>query len=435
MTRTIIVVAALAAFLLPATTFAAEHGDAEKAVPVGPPQPRVLEGFKAQGLPPRGTDPSWLAYQEGRKLFAEKRLGESLLAFRKAIDARKSLFGRASSDIEAALASKEAAKARGSLSSLMRLLAARDLIPQELQSIRERSEGSPITEMALIRERVTSNPLHDLIDATLLVVENRGLARIGDSLSALQKAAEELASYPEAEFWVGKVYLAEGEARLAELQVARACDMGSSLENVGDLAEMLGVLAGILRSEGNLKDCEAALRKIADASDLFAGKDEYYRDSMERILATQGIDKFMDLYRVEEKLALNAYSELGSFYLDAGRPIATIYFAAAVNASLTTAMGDIKLDEPRYSFSGISDLLKRILADGDRSRYAEEVGLWKDLVLLGQALAATGDRESAREIWTAVSSVPAPEPWKKRAQAALARPQASGVNASKRSSQ
>lgn len=432
MTRTTIAAAALAAFLLPALAFSAEHGDSEKAAPVGPPQPRVLEGYKPQGLPPRGTDPSWLAYQEGRKLFAEKRLGEALLSFKKAIDTRKSLFERASSDIEAALDAKEAAKARGSLSALVSLLASRDLIPQELEAIRERSEGSIVTEMALLRERVTSNPLHGLIDAALLVVEDRGLSRFGDSLAALKKAAEELASYPEAEFWVGKVYLAESEAKLAELQVARACEMSSSLENAGDLAEMLGVLAGIFRSEGDLKDCEAALRRIADASELFSGKDEHYRNSMERILARQGIDKFMDLYRVDESLALSAYSELGSLYLDAGRPIATIYFAAAVNASLTAAMGDIKTDEPRYSFSGIVDLLKRILADAERSHYAEGSGLWKNLVLLGQALSATGDRESAREIWAAVASVPAPEPWRKRAQAALAKPAASGLNASKR---
>src|SRR5208282_881413 len=107
----------------------------------------------------------------------------------------------------------------------------------------------------------------------------------------------------------------------AELQILRACDMGDSLELLEDRYAMLEVLAGIYKAEGDSKDYEETLRLIADSSELFAVKDEYYRNAMERTLASQGVDKFMTLYRVEEDYATSAYSELGSLYLEAGRPI------------------------------------------------------------------------------------------------------------------
>jgi tetratricopeptide (TPR) repeat protein len=395
----------------------------EKAAPVGPPQPRVVEGFKKGSLPPRETDPSWLLYQEGLRLYGDKRLGESLVSFSKAVDARSELFSRCAADVDAALAAKEAKKAKDSLSALVRLLAARDMIPQAYEAIHEKAEGSIVSELGLIRETSPSAPLRGLIDATLLVVEESGISRIGDSLGSLKRAVADLATYPEAEFWIGKVYLAEGELRLAELQLKRAYDLSGGSEPEQDRSAMLEALAGIYRSQGDLKSYESSLRAIADASDLFSGKDSYFRNAMERVLAERGFDKFMTLYRLDAAgSVVEAYSGLGELYLDAGRPIATIYLAAAVNATLSRALGEIKVDEPSYSYSGLPDLASRILAGKETARFAGEAGLWKDMTLLGRSLALSGSRETAREIWAALAKAPAPDPWGKKAGEALSMP-------------
>jgi hypothetical protein len=415
-----VAVAAVAtiAFVLSAT--AAE----EKTAPAGPPQPRVVYPLGPEALPPRNADPSWLKYEEGLRLFGQKRFGEALVSFKDAIEARASLFDRASQDIEAALAAKEAARAGDSISSLVELLAARDLIPQDLEYIEARAAGSIVAEMGLLRERSPSSPLRGLIDATLLIVEERGLSRIGDSMDALSKAAADLQHYPEAEFGIGRIYLAEGEPRLAELQVLRACDMGGSLEVAGDRYRMLETLAGIYKAQGDLKDYEQSLREIADSSDLFAVRDEYFRNAMERTLAAQGFDKFMTLYRVDDGYATTAYSSLGSLYLEAGRPLAVIYLAAAVNAILTREIGAITADEPDYSFKGLVDLAARIRAGKAMARFASDSGLWHDMVLLGEALAEAGYRDTARELWSVVAANPGPtsprgrsDPWDKRAEA------------------
>jgi hypothetical protein len=182
--------AAVAILALAPLRIAADDKDAAK--PAGPPPARVVEPFLPQALPPRAEDPSWLLFQDGVKLFGEKRFGESLVSFKAAIDARASLFDRAAKDIAAALATKEASSAKGSLAGLVDLLARRDLIAQDLEGIRQKAGGSILAEMGLIRERSPSSPLRGLIDATLLVVESRGLSRIGDSLDALRAEAANL---------------------------------------------------------------------------------------------------------------------------------------------------------------------------------------------------------------------------------------------------
>jgi hypothetical protein len=232
----------------------------------------------------------------------------------------------------------------------------------------------------------------------------------------------DLRYYPEAEYRIGEIYLAEGELRLAELQFRRACDMGDSLELPEERYAMLEALAGVYKSWGDLKSFEVTLREIADTSELFSVRDEYYRSSMERTLGERGFDRFMTLYRVEQLFPVGAYSSLGELYLGNGRAIATIYLAASVNAILTRVMEGVRIDEPTYAYGGLKDILTRIVADKAASRFASEMGLWKDLYLLGEALATAGYRESAREIWTTLSSSDAPQPWKKKASEALSRP-------------
>jgi hypothetical protein len=416
---------AILAFALPA--IAEGHGKSEEKAVVVPPQPRVIEPFQKQGLPPRASDPSWLLYQDGLRLYAEKRLGEAIEALKKAVESRSELFSLCADDVATAAETKEAQKARGRLFELLHLLALRDLIPQKYDEIRARAGGSIVSEMRLLRETSPSSPLRGLIDASLLVVEERGLARVGDSLSALKKEVELLKSYPEAEYAIGKAYLAEGELGLAELQIRRACDMSESLGDPEARYDMLDALASVRKSKGDLKGYETTLREIADASELFAAKDEHYRGSMERTLGERGFDKFMAMYRVDQEPCVRAYSALGELYLGDGRTIATIYLAAATNAILSRSIDEIRIDEPSYSYAGLSDLLARILADREMAGFAAGSDLWKDLMLLGDSLAISGYRESAREIWSAMNASAAPQPWRKRAAESLSRP----VNASR----
>jgi hypothetical protein len=413
----------VAGLLSLAVLASAQHGGGDKAEgPVeAPPSPRTVAPPAPASLPPRAASRSWLLLEEGSRLFADKRLGEALVAFKKAAESRDEQFADASRSIDAAMKSKEAKQAKGSLSALVWLLAEREIIASGREAIKARAGGSLVSELALIRERSPSDPLRGLIDATLLVAEEGGLSRIGDSLDSLRNEAARLRSYPEAEFRMGQVYLAEGETRLAELQLLRAYDMRDALYDYSDRIAVLDALAGIYRSQGKMKDYELKLQEIAQQSELFAERDEYYRNAMERTLARQGFDKFMALYRIGQAWPASAYARLGAFYLDAGRRVSVIYLAAASNAVLTRILETVKISEPLYQYPGLEALAEKIAGDAELSRYASETGLWGDLVLLGEALAATGERESAREIWSVVSGLRGIDLWSVRASRALRR--------------
>jgi hypothetical protein len=402
---------------------AAEHGGGESAesVKVQPPKPRTVAPVQAPNPQIRPTSKSWLYYQEGLRLFSERRLGEALVALKKAVETRDELFLEASRSIEVARKSNEAKKAKDSITALVWLLAERDIIKSVRDDIRKKAGGSLIVELKLLRERSPSGPLYGLIDAILLVAEEGGLSRIGDSLEALAAAAAKLRSYPEAEYRIGQVYLAESETRLAELYMLRAYDMRDALYDESDGIAILESLVDIYRTQGRMKDFELKLIEIAQKSELFARRDEYYRSAMERTLTRQGIDKFMSLYRVTESWPAKTYARLGAFYLDAGRRVSVFYLAAASNALLTRIIETVKSDQPRYTYAGLGDLSTRILSNKELADYADSEGLWADLVLLGEALVSIGERESAREIWTVVASLKGIDPWSTRAAEALKR--------------
>lgn len=414
----------LSAVILASAASASAAGGGEggaEGPAAAPPSPRTVAPAKPAPLPARAASRSWLLFEEGNRLMAEKRLGEALVAFKKAAQSRDEMFGEVSKAIEAAGKAKEAKEAKGSLSALVWLLAERDLIKSEREGIKARAGGSLASELSLLRERSPSDPLRGLIDAILLVAEEGGIAPIGDSLESLRVAAARLRSYPEAEFKMGEVYLAEGEARLAELQMLRAYDMRDSLYDKSDRIGMLDALAGIYRTQGKMKDYEVKLLEIAQQSELFAVRDEHYRNAMERTLARQGFDKFMSMYRLGEAWPARAYAKLGAFYFDAGRRVAVIYLAAASNAVLTRIIEAVKAGEPGYEYGGLAALSSKILGDAELARFASDEGLWGDLVLLGESLAASGERESAREIWEIVSGLPGIGPWSSRAAQALSR--------------
>ncbi len=398
------------------------HGEAEAAPEIRPPSPRIVAPARPPALPGREASRSWLQYQDGLRLASEKRLGEALVSFKAAAEARDALFSSASRSIESAMKSAEAKKAKDSISELVWLLAEREILKSDREEIKKRAGGSLTAELSLLREFSPSSPLHGLIDAALLIAEEGGLSGVGDSLSSLAAAAARLRSYPEAEYRIGEIYLAEGESRLAELQFLRAYDMRDALYDEADGIGILAGLAGIYRSQGRMKDYELRLIEIIERSELFTVRSESYRNAMERTLARQGFDRFMSLYRVGQAWPARACAELGAFYLDAGRRPSVFYFAAASNALLTRIIETLRTNEPLYSYAGLADLSSRILADRELSEYASEQRLWACLVLLGESLALAGERESAREIWTIVSSLDGIESWASRAGGALGRP-------------
>lgn len=369
-----------------------------------------------------GADESWLRFQSGKRLFEERRFGEALNAFEEAVASRRERFAWAQGRLGGILSGEEARDAKDSLPALVEGLAKRDLIERDYAAVKKASAGSLRREAELLRERRLSDGFAGFLDALLLVLDHRPADSLGASIARLRQAAAELSSYPEAEYWIGRVYLAEGELRLAELQFRKAYDQRESLDIPEDRFQVLDALAGVYRDGGKWRDYEESLKEIVAADPAFSEKRRFFRDAMERSIRRDGIDKFMTLYRVESGAWTKAGAELGSFYLANGRPQALVHLALAANGLLARCIDRVREREPAYAYSNLRELLGRIDSDGELGRYAEEAKLYRCLYELGEALAAQGERDSARGVWAALASREAASPWDRRSAEALARP-------------
>ncbi len=368
-----------------------------------------------------GADESWLRFQSGKRLFEERRFGEALIAFQDAAAIRRQRFAGAETRLSAALSDREAALAGDSLPALIDRFAKRDLSEREYAALRASAGDSLRTMAELLRERRLSDSFAGFLDALILVLDHRSASSLGDSLSRLRLAVRELADYPEAEYWIGRVYLVEGETRLAEPQFRRAYEMRASLEIPEDRFRILMALSSVYRDLGEWNSYEARLKEAADSGPEFGEGQRFLREAMERSVARDGIDKFLTLYRAKGGPWTEAQAELGSFYLANGRPQALTYLSVAANALVARVIERLREAEPSYAFLSLAETLSRIDAHRDLSRYAEEANLYRTLYELGEALWVQGHRDSARGLWRSIAANKRAGPWGSRAAMALAR--------------
>ena len=367
-----------------------------------------------------GPDRSREYYEEGRRLFEARLFGQSLASFQAAAAERSDQYLQARARIEAVTSQKDLEKAKDSISGIVKLLAQRDLIDADIARIEAEAAGSLKREVGLLLGKRLSADFEYFLKALDLVLERREAGALRNSLAALAKACDELASFPEAEYWIGKVYAAEAEPRLAELQYKRAWDKRAALEIPDERFDVLQDLADLYSSQKSWYSYGECLEKAVAEDPLFGEKQAFLRSAMERALGQQGFDRFYGLYHASFGPWTRAERDLGSFYLDNGRPQALIHLAVAANSVLSRCASRIGERDPSWEYDGLAGLLGKIEADRELAAFARSTGLYETLERLGLALERSGYRESAREVWGVLAAMKGIEPWNRSAARSLA---------------
>jgi hypothetical protein len=367
-------------------------------------------------------DRAWFQFEAGKRFFEEKSYGEALNSWKQAIDERRTGFRRASEGVAAAINSKEGGRARGSIRSLLRLLAEKEFGARQVASLETESGGSLRRAAELLKSRKPSTILSDFLDGLLLVIGVRGGDFLLDSLASLDQAAHDLEFYPEAEWGIAKIYLLEGEVSLAELQYKRTLEQASSLEIPAEIEMIRGELAGLYRLRGDWKNYEELLVESLANSGIFSEKQSFLRKAMERALYLEGFDSFLSLYRIDEAATLRPAADIGEYFLRHGRQQAVINLAVAANGELTRIIESIRIAEPAFAFTGLAPLLERIHRDPQLWAFAKNENLYRTLYFLGEALLDQGQRISARGIFTTLAASTGSGSWAKASSLALSRP-------------
>ena len=366
----------------------------------------------------------WVEFENGKRLFREKEFGQALNAFRSAASERRIMFDAASRALKAALDSPQAGRSEGSILALVDQYAKEIFLASELEEINALAGSSLRKKIDLLRQRRLTDRFRGFLDALYLTLDYRTFDDLGDSLVNLQKAAAALSMYPEAEFWMGRVFQAEGELRLAEIQYSRAWDMREAYEVADDRFTPLYALADLYRTRGDFPRMEEQyLQIVREDSTASDPKNEYLRNAMLNTLTRDGLDKFMSLYRTEGDYAVRAFDALGSFWYESGRQAkAVLYLGLAVNRILTKAIDAVRSEEPSYAYTVLSELLGRISNRRDLEEFARNAELYRLLFTLADALYANGARTSARDLWSVVASASSSGIWGARAASQLRSP-------------
>lgn len=357
----------------------------------------------AQPLQQGSGEPAWLSLERGKRAFGNKDFGEAIMQFDSAIAVRRGIFTTAAARLDQALEAKAAVTAGDSINNVLAAFAAEDFLQRDYARLTAgRSSVSKSFLESLRRERL-SDSHRAFIEVLLLVLEYRPMEAMNDSISTLRNRVRLLITYPEAEYWKGRVFFVEGELSLAELQYKRAYSMIPALEIPDELYTILYSMAELYDARSDFVAWENVMKGIVGSNDKDI--DAFLREAMMATLLDDGFNRFMTLYRLKPSYSLDANAALASFYLERGRALALMHAAVAVNMTLTRAIAMLELKDRNYSWKSLEEFLLMAARRKDITAHLQEAGLPRLLLTLADSLYIAGGRSAATLLWNAVNAL------------------------------
>ncbi|QQO08216.1 hypothetical protein [Breznakiella homolactica] len=346
-------------------------------------------GFLFSQAPER---PYWFTLEQGKLLFREGQYGDALIAFEDARRQRETMFTRMEQDLIFVLSLPEVRRLGDSLSRVETYI---------------QDRGYDQADKAL-RELYYRVPREELNNS---------------AAAALEKTAE-LKGYPEAEFWLGECYRAEGELGVALRQYRKAYDLRALLQTPGADTEILYSIADIHRMRREYIEMEECYLKILELDYLWSEDSEtFVKNAMTRTLENEGIDRFLTLYRYDNTVVEKAHRLLGFYYYYSGRygrASEHLLFAFLIqNTVLIEEMLSRRFD---YQFTETRALMTEISAQPVLSAYLSEVEYYKTIYYLGSSLYANGKLGPARNFWILLRGRAEAGEWRTRGEAQLRTP-------------
>jgi hypothetical protein len=386
--------------------------------------------------------PYWLLLELGKQKYRDGDYGGALMSFEDARRNRTAMYEQMENDLIHLLSINEVRRLENRLDFVERYA-------------NERYYYAAIAALQELYYRVPKESLRN--SAT-------------EALDALGRLKE----YPEAEYWIGEVYRVEGELFLALSQFKKAYEMRANLENPGFALELLYEITGVLltRQEYNemirvynaiINDHDtlwvnanaAEVRNIQTAGNGNGSQQEASQQAASQQAATQqavarqpetpvpyalasasfasqamtttlerdGINRFLELYRYNNRVVERAHRELGFFYAVTGRILAQQHLMYAFLIQNSIIIEEIIKRQYDFSFTTLAALTPEINKNALLRSYIEEVEYYKTAYYLGMSLYRNGKPAVARNFWSFLASVPQAGEWHNRALMQLRNPQ------------
>ena len=334
--------------------------------------------------------PWWYTLEEGKRLFRNGSYGDALMAFEDARRDRVAQFTRMEQDFITILSNPAVRRLGDSL----------DFIEQYIAESHETAAAAALAELYY---RIPKDSFN------------------GSARRALD-AFDRLKNYPEAEYWLGETYRAEGELSLAFRQYERAFGDRALLDNPGFETEILYKITDIHRLRREYQEMERRANEIIEGVDYTgAHRDSLWsgnqiRVAMARILENEGVNRFFTLYRHNNAITERAHRLLGFFCYSSNRySLAAEHLMFAFLIQNTVLIDEIIRHEFDYRFTSLEDLAVYVRSKPELSGYLETTEYFRTIYYLASALYANGKTRPARELWAFLASSANAGEWGNRA--------------------
>jgi len=344
----------------------------------------------------------WYTLERGKQMFRQGDYGNALLAFEDARRQRRTMYERMERDFIELLSVTEVRRLGDSL----------DLVERFIEDRRYAAAAEALKELYYRVPRETFN----------------------NSATAALNALSTLVDYPEAEYWIGETYLAEGELGLALNQFQKALVMRDLFENPGYATELLYKIVEMRRVRQEYTEMERILLSILAADRLWSSEpsssavqpgnqDSFVRQAMARTLENNGIDRFITLYRYSNDECALAHRLLGFYYYSSGRHArAQEHLMFAFLVQNTVIIDELRQRSYDFAFTTLGALGAEIARNPLLVEYAEKTEYYKTAFYLGNSLYGNGKTAAARSVWNFLATQSRAGEWRTRAQAQLRSP-------------
>jgi tetratricopeptide (TPR) repeat protein len=334
--------------------------------------------FEASFGQPAAGQPWWYTLEQGKLYFRSGSYGDALMAFEDARRARLAQFTRMEQDLILLLSSPDVRRFGDSLEYVEWYIA-------------ERRETAAAAALSELFYRIPKTSLR------------------GSVTRALEEL-DRLKSYPEADYWLGETYRAEGELALALRQYERALNQRSLFENPGFDLEILYKIIDIHRILQNYQEMEKQAKEIIEGTgasgiprDSFWGgnSSNQIRAAMARILDNEGVNRFLTLYRHNNTATEKAHRLLGFFYYASSRyspAVEHLMFAFLIQNSVL--IEEVIRREFDFTFTNLENLMGYVRSRPELQAFLEETEYYRTMYYLASALYATGKNIPSGQLWS-----------------------------------
>jgi tetratricopeptide (TPR) repeat protein len=345
------------------------------------------------------ADAWWYTLEQGKRSFRDGAYSDALLSFEDARRQRRAMYERMEKDLIELMSLPEARRMDDSLGQVENLAS-------------ERRYDRAVAALNDLYYRLPKESFKNSAKAAL-------------------EALGSLKNYPEAEYWIGESYRAEGELELALIQFQKAYDQRELFEKTGFDIELLYKIANIRKVKQEYVKMEQALHLILANDSLWMAESNggkineksFTRTAMSRTMGNEGAGRFLTLYRYDNTQVESAHRLLGLYYYATGRhSLAEDHLMFAFLIQNSVIIKEVIRHEYDFTFDSLENLAPKIARYPLLEEYLEIVDYYKTTYYLGSSLYASGKTVPARSLWSFLATHAPEGEWQNRAIQQLRQP-------------